>query len=217
MYCLKGPRRRRRSEADPLAGRQLSQNGDTIADLRVSSIERQREVVQLALRLAAVWRACELLAKPTYSTRTRGYVATGVSVARWRKKVRHAVPVADPVALTVLALFVAPTVTARANSCPASVSPASVPETTSFYNNDKLLGPAELPKQGPVAKLLAKDKYDRFGGMPQADWDRTFINRDDKNNPTWRWPPTVSGFKPVLVATAVEVAKWMVVAWSVSE
>jgi Tuberculosis necrotizing toxin len=47
-----------------------------------------------------------------------------------------------------------------------------------------------------VAKLLAEDKYDRFGGMPQADWDRTFINRDDKNNPTWRWPPTVSGFNP---------------------
>jgi hypothetical protein len=97
------------------------------------------------------------------------------------------------VALTVFVLFVAPAVTARADSCPASVSPASVPETTSFYNNDKLLGPAELPKQGPVAKLLGS-KYDRFGGMSQADWERTFRTGDNDN--PWKWPPTVSGFNP---------------------
>ena len=95
------------------------------------------------------------------------------------------------VAMSVLAVFVAPSVTAHAEPCPIGRSPAPAPETTAFYHGNKAFGPEQLPTDGPVGKLLGRN-YDRFGGMGEPDWTRTFYDRN--NIYYWRWPPISAGF-----------------------
>lgn len=92
--------------------------------------------------------------------------------------------------MVILSAGIAPPITAQAEVCGESVSPAPATPTTAFLNNDPLLGPQDLPTEGSLARLLAN--YSRFGPMSEADWERTFRTGDPQS--PWRWPPTVEGF-----------------------
>jgi Tuberculosis necrotizing toxin len=94
-------------------------------------------------------------------------------------------------ALTVLALLVAPPLTAKAQACGNAGSLPDTPATTNFYEHDPLLGPASLPQDGPVA-VLAKG-YHRLGPkLPDSPAGvarfRSNYFSQNPNNP-WNWPP----------------------------
>jgi hypothetical protein len=97
-------------------------------------------------------------------------------------------------ALAPFAIAVAmPTAAHAEEACGPSETPPVAPETTQFFGDDKLLGPQDLPTEGPVARLLKN--YSRFGPMTQADWERTFRTYStDPNIGPWKWPPGVQGF-----------------------
>ncbi|MEV4491018.1 TNT domain-containing protein [Micromonospora coxensis] len=60
---------------------------------------------------------------------------------------------------------------ARPGLCRPGVPP-NAPQTTRFYDDNRLLGPEALPLQSPVGPLLAG--YQRFGAQSEAQWIRNY-------------------------------------------
>ncbi|MFI9642701.1 UTRA domain-containing protein [Micromonospora sp. NPDC051925] len=50
--------------------------------------------------------------------------------------------------------------------------PPDAPQTTQFYDDNRLLGPTTLPSPSPVGPLLAG--YQRFGAQSEAQWVRNY-------------------------------------------
>ncbi|SCG46712.1 glycohydrolase toxin TNT-related protein [Micromonospora halophytica] len=60
---------------------------------------------------------------------------------------------------------------AHQNLCRSGLPP-NAPQTTQFYDDNRLLGPEALPLQSPVGPLLAG--YQRFGAQSEAQWIRNY-------------------------------------------
>jgi hypothetical protein len=95
------------------------------------------------------------------------------------------------VVLAVLALFIAPPVTIKAQTCGNAGSLPDTPATTNFDENDRLLGPKSLPHDGPVGQLV--NGYQRLGpNVPDTSAGvakfRSKYFSQNPNNP-WNWPP----------------------------
>ncbi|MFJ6196756.1 TNT domain-containing protein [Micromonospora sp. NPDC092111] len=62
--------------------------------------------------------------------------------------------------------------------------PPNAPATTQFHDNNRLLGPAQLPQESPVGPLLAG--YQRFGAQTASRW---LVNYTTGNPATLLFPP----------------------------
>ena len=99
--------------------------------------------------------------------------------------------------LTLLLLCAGTPASAHADPCGTPGTPPNVPATTQYLDGNELLGPKDLPSEGPVARLL-KD-YKRTGDLSPKEFLYRYQNTEPKQagNPSdWRYPPGASGFNP---------------------
>lgn len=88
-------------------------------------------------------------------------------------------------AMTLLLLPLASPFTAKAEACGAPGTLPDTPETTEFYESNFMLGPAKLPKVGPVGALLSS--FERFGDLKAEAFKQDYITGSGKS---WKWPPS---------------------------
>ena len=67
-------------------------------------------------------------------------------------------------------------------------SPPDTRRQTEFYESNFLLGPAKLPKEGPVGAVVSG--YERFGDLTADAFKQDYIVDGKK----WNWPPS-DGFR----------------------
>ena len=92
-----------------------------------------------------------------------------------------------PLVATAMAFLLLPVMspgTAKADACGDGGSLPDTPETTEFYESNFLLGPAKLPKEGPVGAVVSG--YERFGDLKADAFKQDYIVDGKK----WNWPPS---------------------------